>query len=415
MKVLTFSTVFPNSAQTTHGLFVFERARHLSERVDMRVIAPVSWHVRLRAAVPDRERIGTLDVRHPTFWYSPGVFKALDGLFLFFSTLRAVVLVRREFAFDLIDAHFTFPEGFAAILLGRWFNCPVTITLRGTLIPLSVYQVRRRIMAWTLRRATRLIAVAHPLAEHAVRLGADPSRITVIPNGVNGDTFAPLDRAVARARLGLSPDRPLVVSVGHLSPRKGFQRVLAALPDLLRDLPDLSFAIVGGAGAERSNAEDLRRTVRDAQLEQHVIFTGSQPPATVALWLNAADIFVLATDYEGCPNAVLEAMACGRPVVVSKVGEVERMVPAFAGLLVDDPDDIATLGASIRTAFQHRWDTVAIREYALQHTWDRVADRVMAEWERVLGGRNEFHTTHRENVTTTAGDLNEGQNETTAC
>jgi len=382
VKVLVLSTVFPNPAQPLHGLFVFERARHMPAHAEVVVVAPVSWMVRLRRRVPYREVNGSLTVLHPTYFYVPGIMKALDGLCLFLSTLWTIRRLRRDFAFDLIDSHFSFPEGFAAVMLGRWFRCPVTITLRGTLGHLSAQRLRRLAISWALRNATRLIAVGHPLAALAVSLGADPARVEVIPNGVDTRRFSPIDRAEARARLGLPAAGRLIVSAGHLSPRKGFDRVIRVLPDLLTGMPDLSFAIIGGAGVERDNVAALERLVRDSSLEAHVTFTGAQPPEQVALWMNAADVFVLASDNEGCPNVVWEALACGRAVVAAKVGETDRMVPSCAGVLFDDAHDLPALRESLRRALETDWDRVAIREHAAAHTWPRVAGRVAAQWRR---------------------------------
>jgi len=348
-------------------------------------------------------------VVHPTFVYIPAVLKVLDGLLLFLSSLRTVTRIRREFDFDLIDAHFAFPDGFAAILLGWWFDRPVTITLRGTLIPLSRYWWRRQAIAWTVRRAQWLIAVATPLAERAISLGASAERMTVIPNGVDIEQFFPADKTDARRALGLPATGRMLVSVGHLSPRKGFHRVLTVLPELLQVYPDLTFAIVGGPGAERDNAAALHATADAPPLRGRVVFAGAQPPTAVRHWLNAADVFVLASDYEGCPNAVWEAMGCGRPVVVSKVGEVERMVPPFAGLLFDDPNDSASLARCLRDAFSGEWRSEQIREYAAAHTWERVASQVFAEWSRAVSSHN-----HRPGEATAVETATErGRHETT--
>jgi teichuronic acid biosynthesis glycosyltransferase TuaC len=388
VKVLVFTTAFPNPAQPTHGLFVFERTRHLARHADLRVVAPVTWRVRIRQSVPHHEARAALSVLHPTFYYLPGLFKVFDGLLLFLSSLRTVARLRRDFRFDLIDAHFAFPDGCAAVLLGWWFRCPVTITLRGTLTLLSIYRWRRWAIAWTVRRATRLIAVAAPLADHAVALGAHPSRVEIIPNGVDGNVFSPMPKAEARAQLGLPAEGRFLVSVGHLSARKGFQRVMAVLPRLASEYPDLSFAIIGGAGVERNNARDLRRRARAASLQDRVTFVGAQPPEVVRIWLNAADVFVLASDHEGCPNVVWEALACGVPVVATKVGDIGRMVPSFGGLLVDNPDDATALERCLRIALKANWDKEAIRSYAAQHTWERVAERVLIQWrEATRAGR----------------------------
>lgn len=386
MKVLVFTTVFPNPVQSTHGLFVLERIRHAARHCEVRVVAPRAWIPwRQMAAVPRVEIRGGVVVEHPTFFYIPRVFKFLDGLFLFLSTLACVARVRKEFAFDLIDAHFAFPEGFAAVLLGRWLHRPVIITLRGTVIPLSVYRLRRWAIRWTLRRADRLIAVAHVLAKRAVELGAPPERIEVIENGVDTARFAPQDQTEARRKLGLPASSKFLVSVGRLSPEKGFHRVLQVLPELLHEFPDLVFAIVGGAGAKRNYELRLRQLTEELRLSERVVFAAARPPEEVALWLNAADVFVLTSSYEGSPNVVWEALACGLPVVATKVGEVEQMVPPFGGILFAQADDAEALQKCLLDALRRDWDRGQIRAYAERHTWDGVAARVVKQWHFVVG------------------------------
>src|SRR5262249_13557413 len=157
------------------------------------------------------------------------------------------------------------------------------------------------------------------------------------------------------------------------SPRKGFQRVLRVLPGLVADFPDLTFAVVGGPGAEGDNGPELRRIIAELRLDGHALLAGARPPDEVALWLAAADPFVLATAFEGCPNVVNEALACGTPVVVSRVGEAERMLPEGAGLLVDDPDDTEELAGALRAALGRAWDRAAIRVAVEGRTWEAVA------------------------------------------
>lgn len=384
MKVLALTTVFPNAAQPTHGTFVFERLRHLARLADVRVVAPVSWRVATGSGTGPECRGADLRVERPRFVYVPGILKVLDGLFLFLSVLGVVRRLRRTFDFEVIDAHFAFPEGFAAALLSVWARRPFTITMRGTEIPLSRYRLRRWAIRWALRRASRVIAVADPLAQWAVSLGVPRARVSVIENGVDAELFRPADRAAARRALGLEGCGPFIVSVGHLSARKGFQRVIRVLPRLLETHPGATVVIVGGPGGEPNNGPALEEQVRALGLEARVRFAGPQPPARVADWLNAADLFVLASDYEGCPNVVLEALACGRPVVVTRVGHVERMVPDYAGVLVDAVDDNRALLAALQAALARPWETDRIRRYAERLSWDGVASRVYAEWRRAI-------------------------------
>ena len=388
LNVLSLTTVFPNRAQPTHGLFVLERLRHLARHAHVHVVAPVSWLRRFGGPPdPDRGQRTTesgqrppLPVSRPTFFYVPGFLKILDGLCLFLSVALPVRRLRRTFDFDVIDAHFAYPEGVAAACLSMWCGRPFTITMRGTEIPISKSRLRRFAVQWALRRADRVIAVAQPLADFARSLGVSADRLAVVENGVDSDMFRPASREAARRALGLNTPGPVIVSVGHLSARKGFQRVIGVLPALRGRYPAVTFAVVGGPGGEPNNREELVASVRTLGLEQHVIFAGAQPPPRVAQWLNAADVFVLASDYEGCPNVVLEAMACGRPVVATRVGHVDRMVPEYGGVVVEPADD-TRLQRALEEALGTDWDSDRIRAYAERQSWQSVAARVMAEWQ----------------------------------
>ncbi len=380
LRVLVFTVVFPNPGQSLHGTFVFERIRHLANLAEIRVVSPVPWYQMFRRRAPLPAMAPIVSVKYPYFWYIPKTLATLRAVFLFLSAVRVIGRLRKSFNFDLIDAHFAYPDGFAAVLLGRWFHRPVCITLRGTIIQWSRRPLGRWLCNWAIRRAQRVIAVSHNLSKRARQGGVPEYRIETISNGVDCERFRFIDRSMARRRLGLSERDRLLVSVGHISPRKGFHRVIQSLPRLVEACSDVHLAIVGGRGAEHDNSVELRALVRDLGLADRVLFVGAQAPDGVALWLGAADAFVLASDFEGCPNVVLEAMACGRPVVATKVGDVERMVPAFAGILLDDPDDIVALADSMAAALSRDWDAQRIRDHVSAQSWDDVAQKVAAQW-----------------------------------
>ena len=386
MKVLTLSTVFPNTAQPVHGLFVFERMRHAAKRAEIRVVAPVPWFRRSRS-IPRTTTQGDLQVEHPTFFYVPGILKVLDGLFLFLSVLPRVRQLQRQFDFDVIDAHFAFPEGFASILLGLWFRRPVMVTLRGSEHEFVAHWPRRKAITWALTRATRVVAVSHQLAQLAEELGVPRERIAVVENGVDVDTFRPRDRAAAKQAIGFDAARRLLISVGHLVPLKGYHRMIRAVADLRSTYPDLALALVGGsASTSGSYPRELKQLANELGLSSSVLFPGPLPPDQVCAWLNAADVFVLCSDREGCPNVIWESMACGVPVASAKVGEVEYMVPSGAGVLFDDPADPQALRATVSRALDQRWDRGDIRAHAEAHTWDQVAQRVERQWHLCVNG-----------------------------
>jgi glycosyltransferase involved in cell wall biosynthesis len=384
MKALVLSTLFPNPQKSLQGLFVRERIRHVTRDASIRVVAPVPWFA--RGSIPYVETQDDLQVFHPTFLYIPVIFKVLDGFFLFLSSLPTVSRIRREFDFDLVDAHFAFPDGMAGVLLGRWFHKPVVITMRGSERAFVEHRLRRSAIGWTLRHATRVIAVSQGLAELACDLGTSSARVHVIPNGADTKRFSPRDRSTARHELGLTGTGPLIVSVGHLVPLKGFHRVIEVFKDLVCEFPDATLAIVGGSGAGTGNYPDqLAQLVSRLGLTDRVRLVGAEPPDRVATWLNAADLLVLDSDREGSPNVVCEALACGCPVVAPRVGEVGNMVPPHGGIIFERPQDLGELKDALRTALKLNWDRAAIRRSAEDNTWDRVGERVRRVWDEATG------------------------------
>jgi glycosyltransferase involved in cell wall biosynthesis len=369
-------------------VFVRERMRGLPPEVEVRVVAPTPWfpfvsglRPGFRPSVPREEVQDGVRILHPRFLSIPGLFKCLDGLLLFLGSLPALLRLRREFRFDAIDAHFVYPEGLAAVLLGKVFEVPVLITLRGMLPLLAPYRLRRPQLRFALRHAARIIAVSGSLKEDAVRLGIDPERVRVIENGIDPDLFRPLDRAEARRSLGLPADGPLLVSVGTLSPRKGFHLVMEAMASLP---PGLRFAIVGGDGAEGAMDAELRSLAARLGLEDRVIFAGPRGRGELAAWYSAADLFVLASGHEGCPNVVLEALACGTPVVATPVGNISELVTPDAGIVAER--QVPALAAAIGQALARDWDREAVRDRIGSRTWQAVGREAMEEIRAVAGG-----------------------------
>lgn len=402
-RILVFSTVFPNAAQPHHGIFVRERMRGLPPEVEVCVLAPAPWFPFIsglrpgyRPRVPREEVQDGVRVLHPRFLSVPGFFKCLDGLFLFLGALPAVWRLRRDFRFEAIDAHFIYPEGMAAALLGLVFRVPVLITLRGLLPLLVPYALRRPQLRWALRRAARVIAVSESLRDDAVSLGVPRERVRVIENGIDPDLFHPLDRAEVRRQLGLlelpeelsspsgvSDDTPLLVSVGTLSPRKGFHLVIEALPALAGRFPGIRYAIVGGAGAEGAQEDELRRLAERLGVADRVIFAGPQKREALAAWYSAADLSVLASAHEGCPNVVLESLACGTPVVATPVGDVPRILdrPELGRVVARE---VGALTGGIAEALSQRWDRGLIRARIEERSWKAVGLEVMEEVEAAL-------------------------------
>jgi glycosyltransferase involved in cell wall biosynthesis len=391
LRVLLFSTVFPNTAQPHHGVFVRERMRGLPADVEVRVVAPAPWFPLIsgrrpgfRPAMPREEIQDGVQVLHPRCFSFPGLLKSLDGVLMFLCTLPTLVRLRREFPFQAIDAHFAYPEGLAAVLAGLVLRVPVTITLRGTLPLLAVFRLRRPQLRFALRRAARVIAVSESLQADAVALGLPAEKVRVIENGIDPELFRPVDRTEARRALGLPKYGPLLVSVGTLSERKGFHLVLEAMAKLGKRWPTLRFAIVGGDGAEGAMEVGLRQLAARLKIADRVVFAGPRKREELPLWYGAADLFVLATAHEGCPNVVLEALACGTPVVGTPVGNIPELLDSpEVGAVVERT--VEALAAGIGAALEHGWDRDRVRARVAGRTWRVVGEEQAEELRAAVG------------------------------
>ena len=394
MRILVLSSVYPSATTPTRGVFVRERTRHLSVHCGMEVVSPVPWFPfnRLlrgaaRTLIPRLETQDGITVHHPRYLSVPGVLKSLDGLLYFAGMLPYLSRLMRRTPFDLIDAHFAYPDGLAGLLLARRLGVPFTVTLRGTEVPLSQLRLRRPQIKRVLRSADRVIGVSQSLADLAQRLGAPADRVRVIPNGIDGTLFRRGPKREARQALGLPEDRPLLLSVGGLTDRKGHHRIIQLVPALRATYPNVLLAVVGGPTVEGDTGPRLRALTGELGLSEHVRLAGACPHDQIPTWLQAADLFCLATRNEGRPNAVIEALACGLPVVTTDVGgNAEIVRPGQDGLLVPFGDPDALLQA-LRDGLETSWDHEAMSRRARARTWDQTAVQVAAEFEAVLRDR----------------------------
>lgn len=394
-SIVVLSSLFPSQVQPGAGLFVRERMFRVGRHLPLAVVAPVPWFplqglLRLlrpgfRPGAPGRERQAGHDVWFPRFLSLPGVLKRLDGLMMACGAWPRMRALRRAGRLDLIDAHFAYPDGYAATLLGRWLGVPVSITLRGTEARLAKDPVLGPMMRRALQRATRVLAVSDSLRQVAIGLGLPPDRVRVVGNGVDLARFHPMPRDAARRQLGLSAGAPVLISVGGLVERKGFHRVIELLPDLAARFPGLQYLVVGGPSPEGDMGPALRRQVAELGLQDVVRFVGPVSPDGLRPLLSAANVFVLATRNEGWANVFLEAMACGLPVVTTDVGgNAEVVCRPDLGTVV--PFGVPErLLAALEAALSSTWDAEAIRRYAEANTWDKRVDELLGIFRGLRG------------------------------
>jgi teichuronic acid biosynthesis glycosyltransferase TuaC len=382
------SSLYPNPAQPTHGVFVETRLRHLvaSGEVAATVVAPIPWfpgRTPPRAAIPAEETRHGLRVLHPRFFAPPGLGMYVNPFTLGQATYRAIERLLAEGGrFDAIDAHYLYPDGVAAVRLGARLGLPVVITARGSDVSqLPHYAFPRLLILDAIARADALIAVSEGLKSGLLALGVPAAKVTVLRNGVDLGLFRRVeDRAAVRAELGLG-DGPVLLSVGHLIPRKAHHltiEALAALPG--------HRLLIAGDGPERAALLALAERLGVAD---RLRLLGPQPQARLPALYSAADVMVLASSREGWANVLLEAMACGTPVVSAPAwGAREAVTAPEAGLVLGDAS-AAAIAAGVRQVLALRLDAGATRRYAEGFSWDATTDGQRAVFRAILAARTE--------------------------
>jgi glycosyltransferase involved in cell wall biosynthesis len=374
MKILLFSSLFPSAVRPIHGIFVETRLRELVKtgQVQAKVVAPVPWFPSSAprfgeyaqfAATPRIEHRNGLDVHHPRYLLLPKVGMNLAPYTMALGALATVKRLQREgFDFDLIDAHYYYPDGVAAGLLAKWLGKPFFVTARGTdlnLIP--QYPFPRKLILKTAAQATGSIGVCQALMDTLAQLGADPTKLHTLRNGVDLERFVPEPREAARSRLGLNPQGQYLLSVGHLIERKGHHIAIEALAQM----PGVTL-LIAGSGPEEGALKALAARLGVAS---RVHWAGVVPQTELKWWYSAADALTLCSSREGWANVLLEAMACGTPVIATNIwGTPEVVCKSAAGVLMNARDG-GSLAQSWNALFAATPPREATRAHAETFSW----------------------------------------------
>jgi teichuronic acid biosynthesis glycosyltransferase TuaC len=389
MRIASVSIDYPSPWNPHRGLFIQRRLAALSRLEDVTVVNPVPWFPILRAWPGDRPSMtndqASPGVTHRRMFYLPGILKGLDSHWVKTAVLAALGEIGRVQPVDILDAHFGYPEGAGCVEAALALKLPVFITMRGLERQILPHRWRGGQLLRALRRCTGIIAVSESLKSLAAEHGIAPEKIEVIPNAVDRQTFRIGDRNEARRALGIELSDQLIVSVGMLVAGKGHHHLVDAIARLRTKHDRLRLVIVGGNAHERAYPDFLRRKINERKVQDCVQLTGPEPPEAVAKWLQAADVFALSTYDEGCCNAILEAMACGLPVVTTPAGDNAILVaPPRRGFIVPFGWSNA-LCEALGTALQTSWDRESIAGYAADYSWEETARRTVQFFREQIG------------------------------
>jgi glycosyltransferase involved in cell wall biosynthesis len=355
-RIAVVTPLFPIRGEVYRGRPIYLTVREMAAGAEIGVFCPMAVYPPLRALQPRHfvyrradmswKPEGIPHLRYLEYPALPLAGRLTNGWFSY----RAVLEPLRRFRPDVILAYWLYPEGWGTVRAGQRLGVPVVVGARGS-------DLLRIADAWTLRMTRRVLAgaaavavVSGEMGRRAADLGADPAKVRVIPNGCDTGVFHPADRRAAREALSIPPGSRLVLFVGHLTAAKGALDLVAAFRRMARDGDRL---VLVGEGALRDELSAA------ATLDPSLTLAGAAPPEQVARWLAACDLLALPSYSEGCPNVVLEALACGRPVVASRVGASPDLVTPQCGILVP-PGGIEALAAALTAALDRVWDPAEI-------------------------------------------------------
>lgn len=391
MRILFLSALYSTPRHPERGVGNAQLVEAMRPHAELSVVSPLPWYpapvarrhpvLAALAATPleDRDRSGS-PVRHPRILHLPRIARSLYALLYSASMLRPLRAEVRLFRPDVLLAAWAYPDGAAAVALGRLLRLPTVVRVLGT----DVHTVARRgprrwQIAWALRRADHVIAISQSLMREVEALGTPRGRIEVIPTGVDQSHFHPRPRDEARQRLGLGPGLVVLVPA-RLSPEKGIGFFLEALARL-RGTVDIQALLVGSGKL----AADLQARARQLGLGDCVRFEGFQPESRMPDYYSAADLVCLPSLREGWPSVLMESFACGCPVVASAVGGSPEIVALTGTGITVPPADPVALAAAVREALARQWDREMIASRLRPHALDTTGRRYVEVCRAVAG------------------------------
>jgi teichuronic acid biosynthesis glycosyltransferase TuaC len=373
-RVLILSKSYPNKVFDVQGLWVENQVRYSANFCEPKVISPVQYcpplpglpeyYTRLRS-IPQHCQTNGVDVFHPRYLVGPGYsLHSIESAAYYVATRALAQRLRREFPFDLIHAHFTYPDGVVAVRLGKRFGIPVIITEQNPWGPwMDENAIVRRRSIWAARECAFQIAISKAVRQSIVRLAGESEKLRVIPDAVDGGVFT-------LAAKDVSPVANQIVFVGAIRPVKGVDVLIRSLRLLADRGRHVKLVLIGESFYKNYQKEysRLQRMACDLGLQDRIHFAGKQPFAELVRTVQESALLVLPSHAESLGMVLVEALACGTPVVATKCGGPEDIVNEQVGALVP-PDDPEALAQAIGEVLDKRseFDPARLRSYALQN------------------------------------------------
>jgi glycosyltransferase involved in cell wall biosynthesis len=381
LRIAVVTRYFPSSAQPREGRSAYQTLRVLAREADVRVFYPnaryLSW---LKPRSRSYDKLDAVysppDVKASYYDFPalPLVSRPLNG----WMAARALLPHIRKFAPDFLFSVFLYPDGYAALKIGKALNIPMVAMGIGSDINQIGDPISARHARTVLREADCLVTVSDDLRRKALAMGAPPERTRTVVNGCDLSVFRVRSRLAARRELGVDPAAEAIVYIGRMEVRKGLRELVEAAVALHPKRPELRAYLVGEGPdkaliqhlIDANHAADYVRALPGCAFDQ------------VAVWMAAADLVTLPSYMEGCPNVILEALACGRPVVATNVGGIPEIMSDKCGQLVP-PRDLSALAHAIAAVLDRSWDAAELSAHR-SRSWEDVAAELLDIFESLV-------------------------------
>ncbi|MCP4367659.1 MAG: glycosyltransferase family 4 protein [Deltaproteobacteria bacterium] len=395
IKVLILSYMYPKKRYNyNNARFIHNQAKHVSKSgCEVKVISPLVYSPKIfnfsskwkaMHLSPSDYAVEGINVSYPGFFRLPGAwFHALSCYTIYWGAGLKLRKIIRVFRPDIIHAHTATTDGYVGLLLKKKYNIPLVCSLRGS--DINIYPYRDRLTMCLTKKviseADQVTSVSHALKAAAESIAKPKKPIKVIYNGCDLNTFKFNQevRTEYRARLKILMNEKVIIFVGGIQKTKGIFELIHAFMKVILQYPDLNLILIG----EGEEFATIKNTISSNNLDKKIRLVGRQPHIEIVKWLNAADIFVLPTYNEGLPNVILEAMACGLPVIAARVGGIPEVVTENTGILIS-PKSSEILAKGINDMLTRKWDRNVIRKHIEKFTWERNANKIVQIYENVL-------------------------------
>ena len=384
MRGLFLSNLFPSVAKPNCGSFSVRQLQACGSAVDFQVMVPTPWTEYRRFRRELWRSNNDFDATYFPYFYTPGVLRATYGARIHKATKKLYPQIR-EFAPEFVLGSFVYPDGYAAFRVAQDLRLPFAVQALGSDIKVHGRNANRNLkIRETLAHADRVFSVSKDLAADMTSYGAGAMPVIVNYNGVDQEIFCIRDSRQCRERIGVSAHADkTILFVGNLIESKGVFELVEAIKALRANGESVQLIIIGTGSAKKQLVDHVAR----ADLTRHVHFAGYVPNSDLADWYCAADIFCLPSYSEGVPNVIMEAIACGRPVVASRVGGIPEIVGNDNGLLIE-PRSSKSLTSGLSAALHTQWNPQLIRQSVADYTWERYGDCLVKQLRTLTSGKD---------------------------